>query len=242
MTADLSNLNPLAAPAQKQLARRNYVRCTKNAIEDMPLTLKSKSGVAADTYVPFWTIEYECLDVQWNDGGKFITSFGSRLIDKNGAQLDATQRPAVCAQAFAAFDIIAFPADPNYNEADIVGRSFVMEATEFPTGRPVPLPIEDLGFGFVYTGEVRSITPKNSGEADVAVAAGGAPISVDVAADPALLEKLKTAVASVDFTNEEAVVGAIRDANLGRGLTFDGKSLLSLALDGQLPAALGLTG
>lgn len=238
---DLTSANPADAPEPKALTRTNIVKCIKNEITDMPLRLKEKSNVAPGDYVPFWTIEYECLDVRYPDSNAFITSFGSRLFNKHGEPMDKNQRPAACSAAFAGLGIVAYPADSNYNEDEVVGNHFIIEGTEFPTGRPAPLPVENLGHDYTYTGDVRVLQPRNSDEAAVAVTGGAAPVTTEVMDDEVLLANLVDALAGVDLTDSTAQAEAIRAAQLGKGLTIGGESLLGVTLDGNLPAALGLT-
>jgi len=238
---DLNAANPSAAPEPKALTRTNIVEVIKNEIADMPLRLKEKSNVAPNDYVPFWSIEYRCLDVRYPDGNPFIISFGSRLFNKHGDPMDKNQRPAACSAAYAGLDLVAYPADPDYDEAEVVGNYFIVEGTEFPTGRAAPLPVERLGADYTYTGEVRTLQPRNSDEASVAVSGGAAPITTEVMDDVNLLANLVDALAGVDLTDSTAQAEAIRSAQLGKGLTIGGESLLGVTLDGQLPAVLGLT-
>ena len=236
---DLNSANPSAAPEPKALVRSNVVKVIKNEITDMPLRLKEKSNVEPGTYVPFWSIEYECLDVRYPDSNAFITSFGSRLFNKHGEPMDKNQRPAACYAAFAGLGIISYPADPDYDESAIIDNHFIVEGTEFPTGRPAPLPVEALGHDYTFTGDVRVLQPRNSDE--VAVSGGSAPITTEVMDDDTLLSKLVDAVSGVDLTDNAALVDAIRSAQLGQGLTIGGESLLGVTLDGNLPVALGLS-
>ncbi len=236
---DLTRANPQAAPEPKALVRSNTVKVIKNEITDMPLRLKEKSNVEPGTYVPFWSIEYECLDVRYPDSNAFITSFGSRLFNKHGEPMDKNQRPAACSAAFAGLGIVAYPAATDYDESAIVGNHFVVEGTEFPTGRPAPLPVEVLGHDFTFTGEVRTLQPRNSDE--VAVSGGSAPVTTEVMDDPDLLAKLVDTISGVDVNDIEALANAIRSAQLGQGLTLGGESLLGVTLDGNLPTALGLS-
>jgi len=236
---DLTGANPSAAPEPKALVRSNIVKVISNEIIDMPLRLKEKSNVEPGTYVPFWSIEYECLDVRYPDSNAFITSFGSRLFNKHGEPMDKNQRPAACSAAFAGLGIVVYPADPDYDESTVIGNHFVVEGTEFPTGRPAPLPIKTLGPAYIYAGDVRVLQPRNSDE--VAVSGGSAPITTEVMDDPELLSKLVDALSSVDLEDTGALANAIRSAQLGQGLTIGGESLLGVTLDGNLPTALGLS-
>ncbi len=155
--------------------------------------------------------------------------------------MDKNQRPAACSAAFAGLELVAYPADPDYDESLVIGNHFVVEGTEFPTGRPAPLPVEALGHDYTYTGEVRELQPRNSDEAAVAVSGGAAPITTEVMDDQELLANLVDALAGVDLTDSTAQAEAIRSAQLGKGLTIGGESLLGVTLDGNLPVALGLT-
>lgn len=235
--------NPLNAPEPKALTRQNVVRCTKDEIIDMPLALKSASKIDAGTFVPFWNIEYECLDVKYSDGGAFVINFGSRLVNKHGEPLDKTQRPAACAQAFAGLDIIAFPDDPEYEEDEIVGHCFVVEGIEFPTGKPAPLPIEHLGKDYEYDGDVRVLPSKNDDAAatGVAVQPGSSTPATAKEADSKALSALADSLASESAESKEDIVRVVRDGGFG-AMTIDGTSIFRLAINDELVEKLAAAG
>lgn len=235
--------NPLSAPEPKAFTRRNVVRCTKNEITDMPIALKAASKISAGDFVPFWNIEYECLDVKFDgpDAPPFVINFGSRLVNKHGEPLDKTQRPAACAQAFAGLDIIAFPDDPEYEEDEIVGHCFVLEGVEFATGKPAPLPIEHLEKNYVYEGDVRVITRKDTnGDAisnAVAVQPGGSTPATAKEADAKALGNLADSLASESATSKEDIVRVVRDGGFG-AMTINGSSIFRLAINDELVPTL----
>jgi len=241
--SNLSGYNPLQAPEPKAFKRTNFVRCTKNEITDMPLRLKEKSNIPANEHVDFWNIEYETLDAKFPDGSPLTVNFGSRLFNKDGDQLGNDQRPFVCAQAFAGLGIIAFPEDSRYDPAAVIGQCFLLEEAEFATGRPAPLPIEVLGTDYQHPADkVRTVTPRNSDGPGAVTAA--APTAVEISSDPTVMARVVTALNGVNVNDSQgdAVVDALRGADLGRGMTLGGAGLLGLAISGKLVDALTESG
>lgn len=221
------------------MKRRNFVRCIVNEITDMPLRLKEKSSIPANEHVDFWHIGYETLDAKFPDGSSLSVDFGTRLFNKDGDQLGNDQRPFVCAQAFAGLGIIAFPEDPRYDESTVVGQCFITEEAEFATGRPAPLPIEVLPTDYQHPADkIRTITPRN-GDGPSGIAAA-APVTTEIAADPSLLSRVVNALNGVNVNDSQgdAVVDALRENDLGRGMTLNGAGLLGLAISGKLVDAL----
>ena len=244
--------NPLDAPDRRSFPRRNFARLVTNEIIDMPLKLKEKSGIPAGTHVDFWHIVYEALDAQWSDGEPLRVEFGSRVWQSRGKQqdggydksdsdqmMDKTQRPFVCAQAFAGLGIVAYPDSPDYTGKEI-GETFIIEPIEFPTGRPAPMPVERLGKDFVYDGDVRTVPSREEREQ-------GNPVSVGVATAITTIEitdngnedvaaKVGEILRNVDLDDRGAVLRAIQ--SIGTGKTLNGASILGLAAGGKLVPAL----
>ena len=244
--------DPLAAPDRRSFPRRNFARLVTNEIVDMPLKLKEKSGISAGTYVDFWHIVYETLDAQFSDGNPLRIEFGSRVWQSLGKQqdgtydrgdseqlMDKTQRPFVCAQAFAGLGIVAYPDSPDYTGEEI-GETFIIEPIEFPTGRPAPMPVERLGKDFVYDGDVRTVPSREEREQ-------GNPVSVGVATAITTIEitdngnedvaaKVGEILRNVDLDDRGAVLRAIQ--SIGTGKTLNGASILGLAAGGKLVPAL----
>lgn len=229
--------DPTTAPERKELPRRNFVRCITNEITDMPLKLKEASGIPAGEYVDFWNVEYQCLDAQYADGNPLVVNFGSKLYDKNGDMLDATQRPGVCAQAFAGLGITAFPDADDYDEDAVIGQCFVTEGTQFfpPTSRTVPIPVEVLGKDFVYQGEVRTLPVKGEGT-DVGAVAAAAVQTVEINDSEELKTQIAEALDDVDLDDRNAVINALQ--TIGPGKTLNGASFLGLAAGGNVVEAL----
>jgi len=231
--SEANNFNPLtSAGAPKQFERRNVVRAVRNEIVDMPTQLKAASNIAQNDYVPFWEIEYEALDVKWNDGNPYKVSFGSRLVDKNGATLDNTQRPFVNAKAFAGLGIIAYPDDPNYDEDAVIGNVFELVGVEFSVGKPAMVPTAVLGQDFQFGGEVRVVTPKGEqGATAVPAVISAAANAIELTTDAAQLSAIRTLLTGV---SEEDALDTLRDNNAGQNLTVNGKGVLGLAINGKL--------
>jgi len=231
-TTALALVNPLAAPEPKAFTRKSIARCVRNEITDMPLTLKQASNITADEYIDFWTVEYEALDTQFADGNPAMRRFGSRLVDKNGAPLDNTQRPAVNAQAFAGLGVIAFPADPNYDEATVIGNVFEVEEVVFEVGKPVYVPIAVLGPDYQFEGTVYVIPAKTEGNATAAVT-GGSAQTTEIIGDAGLMAQLADILTLSDGSKAD-VRRVLSAANFGAGLTLNGFGLNGLAVSGKL--------
>lgn len=232
--------SPLHAPDREPLKSTNIVRCVRNEVhDDAPLQVKEAWGATEGQQIPHWEIEYECLDTQWPDGNPVKRFFSSILIDpRTGKQLDNEQPYFTVAQAFAGLGITVFPNDPQYNEAEVVGNCFEIENIPVPRSkkkRRFPIPTQVLGRDYEYTGEVRTITPRNDEEANASVGAtaSGAPVTVDLSTDAAAREKLIAALEGVDRDNEDAVLDAIRLARISNA-TLEGKGLLSHVMQGTL--------
>jgi len=224
-------INPLAAPEPKAFARKSVAKCVRNEVGDMPLQLKERSNVAADEFVPFWTIEFEALDARWNDGNPIMRRFGSKLVDKNGSPLDNTQRPAVAAQAFAGLGIIAYPEDPNYDESAVVGVVFEVEEISFDTGKPVYVPTVVLGPDFVYEGDVY-VAPAKADSGAPVVQLGGSAQTTEIIGNPVLEEQLAVLLGVGD--DKAAIRMSLSGANFGAGLTLNGFGVNGLAVAGKL--------
>lgn len=224
----MTHQDPANAPERTVLPRRNFVKCIKNEIADMPLKLKEASGVGAGEYIDFWNIEYECLDAVYSDGNPLVVNFGSKLYNKDGDMMDNTQRPAVCSQAFAGLGLVGFPDSPDYDEDVVVGQCFVLEGTQFfpPTSRLVPIPVEVLGKDFTYGGDVRTLPTKGEG-VDVVQVQATAVKTVEITNSPELCEQIARALDGVDSADNTAVLQALQP--IGPGKTLGGASFFGLA-------------
>ena len=223
----MTHQDPANAPERTVLPRRNFVKCIKNEIEDMPLRLKEASGVAAGEYVDFWNVEYECLDVVYPDGNPLVINFGSKLYNKDGDMLDATQRPAVCSQAFAGLGMTGFPDSDGYRESEVVGQCFVVEGTQFfpPNSRLVPIPVEVLGKDFTYGGDVRTLPSRE--DVNPATVQASAVKTVEIIDSPELRKQIAEALDGVDSTDNTAILQALQP--IGPGKTLGGASFFGLA-------------
>jgi len=228
--------NPLSAPAKKEFPKRNIARCTKNEIGDMPLVLKEASGISASEEISYWSMEYDCLDVRF--GGEFgKVYFGSKLYDKNGDQLDATQRPAVNAQAFAGLGIVVFPEAPDYDESAVIGNVFELERVKFPPSEKAntAIPLAVLGPDFVVAEEDIKDFDGGNGAGTSQVTAS--PMTSEITESPELTAQLVEILDGVEPT-KQAVRAALFEVGFGAGMTFGGAGLNGLAISGKLVAAL----
>lgn len=235
MTADLNPLTTeTTAPSQRR-AFRNVVQVVSNEIIDMPAALKSFES-DPDAYVPYWQIIYESHDVVTSSGaplrgGRSLT-FGTKLLNRSGQKLGEDQRPYVCAQAFAAFGIVAFPGSDNYDESEVIGRSFVVESTSFPTGKNTPIPVEDLGLDFEYTGEVRQLPPRGERNGSAPTDSTGTPDAQEISGNATLEDDLRSLVSGAE--TEQDAMQRVLSRGFGRGMTLGGEGLSGLAVKGGL--------
>ena len=231
----------ISAPDREELPFRNVAKLVRNEITDMPLKLKEKSGISPATQVDFWQITFEACDAAFTDGTLLPIQFGTKLYDKAGEDLDKTQRPYTCAQAFAGLGIVIFPDSPSYTGEEI-GEYFILEATKFATGKPAPLPIERLGKDYTYTGEVRVVQSRQEREAGspTSVSAPSSISITELAGNEAAQAEVATALAGINLEDRGEVIRALR--NIGVGKTLNGASLLGLAASGKAISELQAAG
>lgn len=238
----LASLNPKNAQPRSVT---HVARCVENVVEaDAPLQVKEAWKFSdLGQQVPFWRLKFEALDTQWPDGPYFI-EFSTVLVTPEGKPLDNSSNAHTVAQAFAGLGITIFPDpdDPQYDESAVVNNCFEIEMVPVPRSkknRRFPVPTAILGPDFKYQGQVFVRTPRAS--EGVEVSAGGTPVTVDLAQDTTARQRLLAALESVDTTDEDAVLDAIRDAGI-KGATLGGTSVLNLAMQGKLVAALAEVG
>lgn len=238
--------DPLAAPDPRPREFKNPMRLVHNAVEDAPIRVKQASKIPLDTHTPFWVIRYESLDAQREDGTPLTTEVGSFLFDREGYPLDKNQLPAVMAQAFAGLGIRIFPDDPDYVEEDVLGQCFMTKAVgngrKGKNGKEFtnPIPIEALGPDWqLPEGQaIRVIASRQStGDGAVSVTESGAPVSVELSTNPALLARLSAALVGVDPEDDEGQIVAVQSLGI-KGGSLKGESLFNLAFSRKLVEAV----
>lgn len=243
--SDLSTYNPLAAPEKSSGDFSNVARCTRNEIIDMPLAVRQAATpvIPANVYIPFWVMEYECLDTRWSDGNPKRMYFSTRLFDKDGNILDKTQRPTVCAAAYAGLidangnpaPIIVFPEDPSYDASLVVGNVFLLRTHKFQVGKPAPVPVQVFTPDHKFEGEVKVL--QSSGEGTAVSGASIAQAATTQEATETQLASIIGAIADIADDNK-AVTQKLLTSGLGNGLTIGGAGVNSLAVQGKLVPAL----
>jgi hypothetical protein len=240
---ELNNYNPLSAPEKTSGSFTNIARCTRNEVIDMPLAVRQAATpvIPANIYIPYWVMEYECLDTVWSDGNPKKLYFSTRLFDKEGNPLDKTQRPAVCATAFAGLvdeagnptPIIVFPEDPNYSADAVVGRVFQTRQHKFGVGKDAPVPALAMAPDYTFTGTVKTLQSTNASVSGDAITNA----AVAKEASAAQLAEIAAAIGP-DTADTKAVTQKLLATGMGNGLTIDGVGINSLAVQGKLIGAL----
>lgn len=195
-----------------------------------------KYAASASNYTgPLWFIEGEGVDVTRSDGQPFRQHDIIKLKSAKGANLGGSQAPDLMASAFRDLGVTAsYTKVGESNSA--VGRIFDFGSKDLKLGggfkKPVRMfPRAIMDEGFVYDGEVRIVTPRNSeGEA---AADGG------VSAGPSEAEALDILKATLTGkTPAEMMQAIIDETRLATVPTVFGVALLEAATDETLVQTL----
>ncbi|KKL50359.1 hypothetical protein LCGC14_2306280 [marine sediment metagenome] len=206
----------------------------------------------------YWDLCFEALDSRWADGSTVLRPTAGLLYNKDGKRKDNTQRPYRLAVAFAGLQISLFPGDPegkfdafcagigvdaigtnpSFDASKVVGRVFLVEMEPMEIGRDMPLPITAEPEGYIYTGKVREVKPREGGDDQ----AGAAPASnnlVDIT-KPGGEEALKQILGILDGQAADAdLFDLLRTGGLDNRTLIDGESVLGVAVnDGALTTKL----
>ncbi len=251
---------------------KNVLRCIADEIITMAEAVtrgryrQLPEGVGENE--PYWDLAFETLDAKRTDGTALTVVTAGRLFNKQGERQDNTQRPYRLSVAFAGMSISVFPGDPEgkfdawcatncakeddrrdgigtnpgFDASKVVGRVFLVEMEPMEIGRDMPLPITAETEGYIYTGKVREVRPRESGDDQ----AGAAPSSnnlVDVTKVGGE-EALKMVLGLLDGQAADAdLFDVLRSGGVDNRILFDGESLLGVAVnDGVLTTKLAEAG
>lgn len=266
MVYDPRVLNPTNAPKREQTPFTNIARCVKNEISTAGEAYKNsknnrwQESMLADD--PVWVLEYETLDAKFSDGNA-LRIFGTfKLLEsikafKNRQQrepnttrraVDEENRAPIIAKGFAGLNepIVAFPGAEGYDESRMVGNVFLLasikqigkEGEDFGS---YPVPTQELGTDFIFTGKVRTIQSKGG--------AGGSngatpvtPIVRDIATDESLGAAIREAVGGISPTDTDALAAAIKTVTPLAGLQLAGKGVGGLIVGEEIGNALAEAG
>lgn len=270
MTFDPSAFNPANAVERERENFTNIARCTVNKVvtsreaftNQKTGTFTETQGTSADD--PVWVLEYEALDAQFPDGNKMKIFNTMKLLESTDAFakrqsknpsatrqfVDSGQRAPLVAKAFAGHGISVYPLDPAYDESKVIGNVFVLEMIEQKNrdgerlGRPYPVPQTVLGPAFIYTGKVRTITPKGSASvsSNGATAGAPAPVARDIATDETLRSAIAAALVGVEPSDSDAISAAIKTVTPLAGLQIAGKAVGGLIVSDAIGAELSAAG
>ena len=245
---------------------KNVLRCIADEIITMAEAVtrgryrQLPEGVGENE--PYWDLAFETMDAKRTDGTALTVVTAGRLFTKEGKMQDNTQRPYRLSVAFAGMGVSVFPGDPegkfdafcagigvdaigtnpSFDASKVVGRVFLVEMEPMEIGRDMPLPITAEPEGYIYTGKVREVRPRESGDDQ----AGAAPSSnnlVDVTKVGGE-EALKMVLGLLDGQAADAdLFDVLRSGGVDNRTLFDGESLLGVAVnDGVLTAKLAEAG
>ena len=207
---------------------------------------------------PYWDLCFETLDARRVDGTALTIPTAGRLFTKEGKMQDNTQRPYRLSVAFAGLNISVFPGDPEgkfdrfcqtigmdaigtnptFIPDAIIGRVFLCEMEKMEIGRDRPLPITAEPEGYLYTGKVREVRPRE-GSDDQAGAAPATNTLVDIM-ETGGEEALKQVLGLLDGQAADAdLFDLLRTGGLDNRTLISGESVLGVAVnDGALTTKL----
>ena len=246
---------------------KNVLRCIADEIITMAEAVtrgryrQLPEGVGENE--PYWDLAFETLDAKRTDGTALTVVTAGRLFTKEGKMQDNTQRPYRLSVAFAGLGVSVFPGDPegkfdafcagigmdaigtnpNFDASKVVGRVFLVEMEPMEIGRDMPLPITAEPEGYIYTGKVREVRPREDSAGSDGAAAPSSNNLVDVTkvggekALKMVLGLLNGQAADADLFD------VLRSGGVDNRILFDGESLLGVAVnDGVLTTKLAEAG
>ncbi len=240
---------------------KNVLRCIADEIITMAEAVSRgryrslPDGVGENE--PYWDLAFETLDAKRTDGTALTVVTAGRLFTKEGKMQDNTQRPYRLSVAFAGMGVSVFPGDPegkfdtfctgigvdaigtnpSFDASKVVGRVFLVEMEPMEIGRDMPLPITAEPEGYIYTGKVRDVRLRESGDDQV----GAAPSSnnhVDILT-PEGAEALKQVLKILDGQASDAeFFELLRAGGLDSRYMIDGESVIGAAISDGLTTKL----
>ncbi len=240
---------------------KNVLRCIADEIITMAEAVSRgryrqlPEGVGENE--PYWDLAFETLDAKRTDGTALTVVTAGRLFNKEGKQQDNTQRPYRLAVAFAGMGVSIFPGDPDgkfdafcagidmdaigtnpsFDTSKVVGRVFLVEMEPMEVGRDMPLPITAEPEGYIYTGKVREVRPREDSVNPDGAAAPTSNTLVDILAT-GNEEALKMVLSTIDGHPAEG--DGLFDLLRGVASSFiiDGESVTGAALNDVLATKL----
>lgn len=243
---------------------KNVLRCIANEIITMAEAVSRgryrqlPDGVGETE--PYWDLCFETLDAKRTTGEPLSIPTCGRLFTKEGKRQDNTQRPYRVSIAFAGLGISLFPGDPegkfdafcasfnedpiganpSYDASKVVGRVFLCELEPMEIGRDMPLPITAEAEGYLYTGKVREVKPREDASVNPdGTAAPASNVLVDIV-KPGGEEALQQVLDVINGQSVDAdLFEVLRTSGVDNRILIDGESVLGVAVnDGALPAKL----
>ena len=246
---------------------KNVLRCIADEIITMAEAVtrgryrQLPEGVGENE--PYWDLAFETLDAKRTDGTALTVVTAGRLFNKQGERQDNTQRPYRLSVAFAGMSISVFPGDPEgkfdawcaancakeddrrdgigtnpgFDASKVVGRVFLVEMEPMEIGRDMPLPITAEPEGYIYTGKVREVRPREDSAGSDGAAAPASNNLVDILA-PGNEEALKMVLNTIN--GQQAEGDGLFDLLRGvaSSLIIDGESVTGAALNDVLATKL----
>ncbi len=239
---------------------KNVVKCIADEIVTMAEAVSRGRNRSLPDGVgegePYWDLCFETMDARRTDGSPLSLATGGRLFTKVGKMQDNTQRPYRLSVAFAGLGISVFPGDPTgkfdsfcagigadpiganptFDAAKMVGRVFLVEMEKMEIGRDMPLPITAEPEGYIYTGKVREVAPRNPVNEDGAAAPAGNTLMDILAAGNE--ESLKMVLDTINGQPAEGdgLFDLLR--GVASSLIIDGESVTGAALNDVLAKKL----
>ena len=251
---------------------KNVLKCIANEIITMEEAVlrgrKQKLYEGEGANDPYWDLCFETLDAKRPDGTALTIPTAVRLITREGADQDNTQRPHRLAIAFAGIGITLFPGDPegkfdawctanrknkepfgvipNYDASKVIGRVFLVEMEPMldkqgeRLGRDMPLPLTVEPESYIYTGKVREVKPReDSGAGQDGATAPSTFSLVDILADDGK-EGLDSVLGIINGQPAEGdgLFDLLQASGLASTLTIGGESVIGAALNDVLASKL----
>ena len=236
---------------------KNVLKCIANEIITMAEAVTRgryralPDGVGENE--PYWDLCFETLDARREDGSPLSIPTCGKLYTKEGKRQDNTQRPYRVSMAFAGLGISIFPGDPqghhnafclgigedpigdnpSYDASKVVGRVFVCEMEKMEYGRDMPLPLTAEPEGYLYTGKVREVRPREGSDTqEDGTAQPTANNNVDIT-KPEGAEARKQMLDILDGTSvDEELFDLLKAKGMDNQAQFEGQSAIGAALDG----------
>ena len=240
---------------------KNVLKCVKNEVITMDEAVEQglyrslPDGV--DGGAPFWALVFKTLDARRTDGTPLTIPTCGRIYNKEGARQDNTQRPYRVSIAFAGLPdrISVFPGDPegkfdgwcaanasdhepigsnpSYDASKVVNRVFLCEMEKMEIGRDMPIPLVAYEEGYLYTGKVREVRPREGAVNEDGTAAPASNTLIDIAKPGGEEELAKVLGLITGQATDAEFFDLIRAGGVDNRTLLDGESVLGVAVNGD---------